>query len=60
MKTSRREITSEELQRAIRNFQERGGLIRRLPDEIVPPATLVGARWGAYEEVLQVSHGNEG
>ncbi len=60
MKTNRKEITQEELQRAIRAFQERGGLIRRLPDEIVPPAILVGARWGAYEEVLQARHGDEG
>ena len=60
MKTSRKVITREELQRAIRGFQERGGLIRRLPDEFVPPATLVGARWGAYEEVLQAAHVDEG
>lgn len=60
MKTSRKEITREKLQRAIRGFQERGGLIRRLPDEIAPPTALVGARWGAYEEVLHVPHADEG
>jgi hypothetical protein len=42
-------ITQEEVQQAIRKFQERGGLIRRLPDEIVTAQALVGARYSVYE-----------
>ena len=33
--------TSEEIAEAIRKFQEKGGLIKKLPDQIVIPNKLV-------------------
>ncbi len=44
-------ISEEEIQQAIKKFQEEGGLIRTLPAEVVPAHTLVGAKWGVYENV---------
>jgi hypothetical protein len=48
-------ITEAEVQEALRNFKERGGLVKKLPDEIVPTHNLVGARWAVYEPVQEAS-----
>jgi hypothetical protein len=44
-------ITHEDVQRAIERFKAQGGLIKRLPDEVVPPRTLVGTKWAEYEPI---------
>ncbi len=48
-------ITEEEIQQALSKFLREGGLIKRLPDEVVTPNLMVGGRWGIYEPVLEVS-----
>lgn len=42
-------INQEALARAIRSFQDRGGMIRRLPDSCTPRLAVVGARHGQFE-----------
>ena len=44
-------ITEEEIQKALNKFQDSGGLIKRLPEQIVPQRALVGAKYGVYEYV---------
>ncbi|MBI4083131.1 MAG: hypothetical protein HY423_11030 [Candidatus Lambdaproteobacteria bacterium] len=46
-------ITEDDVLKALEAFKARGGLIKKLPDEIVPRHALVGAKFGAYENVLE-------
>jgi len=55
---SRQPITESDIQKAIGKFLREGGLIKHLPDEIVPSHTLVGQKWGMYETVLDSSVGS--
>ena len=55
MKGKKKTITEEQVQAALNKFLHAGGLIRRLPDQVVPRNTLVGARWGMYEIVSDTS-----
>ena len=50
-----RQITHEEIDRAFETFQEEGGFVQHLADEIVTPNRLVGAKWGCYEEIMPFS-----
>ncbi len=42
--------TQNEIEAALLRFRQRGGLVRKLPDERSPRYNLVGARHGAYED----------
>jgi len=45
-------LTHDQISEAIRQFQERGGLIRRLPPESSSRRDLIGHRWeGMYESL---------
>ena len=46
-------ITEEEIRRAIRACQRAGGLIKVLPDEDTPARNLAGAKYAAYEPVVE-------
>lgn len=35
------EVTHEDLQQAIRRFKQRGGLVKKLPDEVAPRSDVV-------------------
>ena len=48
-------ISVEEIAKALKKFQEEGGLITKLPDEITPRHALVGAKWGMFEMVKDTS-----
>ena len=48
-------ISVEEIAKALKKFQEEGGLITKLPDEITPRQALVGAKWGMFEMVKDTS-----
>jgi hypothetical protein len=52
---ARNVITEEDVQKALQKFLRDGGLIKRLPDEVVPPNLMVGAKWGMYEPVLEAA-----
>jgi hypothetical protein len=42
-------ITEKQVSEALQRFVQRGGLIKRLPPEIVPAAMGVGAQHGRFE-----------
>ena len=44
-------VTEQEVQQALQKFKKQGGLIKKLPDEIVPAHNLVGSRWAMYETI---------
>jgi len=46
-------ITEEEIRKALQQFMEEGGLIRKLPDEIVPRLAVVGIHHGMYENPVE-------
>ena len=54
---SKVEVTQEEIQRALKKFTEKGGLINKLPDEIAPRNALVGGKWGMFEGVGEPGSG---
>lgn len=42
-------IIEQDIQRALRKFEQQGRLIRKLPQQVALRSRLVGARYGAYE-----------
>ena len=54
-KRSKQTVSRVDFSRAIRKFREQGGLIERLPDEVVAPRSLVGSKFGMYESVVEVT-----
>lgn len=52
MSAKRTEISHADVRDAIRRFHERGGLIKQLPAQPDPIRNLVGAKWAAYETVI--------
>ena len=52
-------VTEEEIQQALDKFKKRGGLIKKLPAEVTPRNTLVGAKWGMYEPILDTFTGSD-
>lgn len=53
MKKKQQSVSELEIQEALRKFKERGGLIKKLPDEVVPSHNLVGSRWAQYEAIQE-------
>ncbi len=60
MKNNGKNISHEDVQRALRIFKARGGLIRTLPAQHAPDRLLVGARHGLYEPVLESTAAQQG
>lgn len=50
-KKQKQEISPEEISKALKKFQEKGGLITKLPDEITPRHSMVGGKWAMFETV---------
>lgn len=44
-------VSERQIQEALQRFQSRGGLIRKLPPELIPRPLLVGARHGCFEPI---------
>jgi hypothetical protein len=57
-KKTKQTVSHADVERAIRKFREEGGLIQRLPDELVAHRSLVGSRFGMYESVMEVTQGS--
>lgn len=55
MKKNIKTITEQDVQKALKKFVDKGGLIKKLPDEVVPKSVMVGSRWGMYEQVIDTS-----
>lgn len=47
-----KKITEEEVRKAVNGFVKKGGLIKRLPNQVAIRSDLVGARHGTYEELF--------
>lgn len=60
MKSQKAVITEAQIQQALDKFKKRGGLIKKLPDEVVPPHNLVGAKWGMYETIQDSGNASSG
>ncbi len=58
MKTNK-VITEEDVQKALQKFVKEGGLIKKLPDEVVSKNVLVGAKFAIYEQVGDSSVGSD-
>ncbi len=56
---NQKQITHEEIHKALKTFRERGGLITQLPDQVTPRNGLVGARWSMYETISGTPTGVE-
>ena len=52
MNDSKRTISHEDIQAALKKFQGAGGGITRLPDQEQPLRNIVGAEWAMYEPLL--------
>ena len=53
MKGIKNTITHDDVRAALAKFRKEGGMVTHLPDQDQPPATLVGAKWEAYETVFE-------
>ena len=58
-KKTKKEITHEDIQRALENFYKSGGLIKKLPDEHAPSRVMaegLGIYENAEEFLVKVDH----
>lgn len=46
-------ISEREIRIALKKFKISGGLIKKLPTEVVPPSMLVGKKYGQFENLLE-------
>lgn len=53
-------LSHADVQKALLKFKEQGGLIKRLPDQIVLKGALVGGKFAVYESVFDSSAGSGG
>ncbi|HKI98929.1 MAG TPA: hypothetical protein VKB51_10685 [bacterium] len=53
MKKNKAVVTEQDIQQALEKFKKQGGLVKRLPDEVVPAHNLVGAKWSMYETIQE-------
>lgn len=56
MKRENNKVTKQQVDEAILRFVDRGGLIKKLPPEVIPPAMLVGAQHGRFEPISYYAH----
>jgi hypothetical protein len=56
---AKRQLTHAEISQALNKFQKQGGLIKRLPAEIVLKGALVGGKWSMYETVIDPTAGGK-
>ena len=54
-----KQVTHEEIHKALKKFRNRGGLITHLPDQVTPRNVLVGAKWSMYEPISGMTTGVE-
>ena len=45
-------LVHADVAKAIQKFQKQGGLIKRLPDQVVPKGVMVGGKFAVYESVF--------
>ena len=52
---NQKQVTHEEIHKALKKFRKLGGLITRLPDQVTPRNVLIGARWSMYESISGIA-----
>ena len=53
MKTNKKKtISTTDISKAIQKFQKSGGLIKHLPDQVVPKGVMVGSKFSMYEVII--------
>jgi hypothetical protein len=51
--TKRIGLSHADVSKALMKFKQSGGLIKRLPDQVVPKSVMVGGKFSVYETVLE-------
>ncbi len=52
MKRNTNTITHDQVKEALKRFQQDGGLLKRLPDQVTPVRQLVGGKWASLESLI--------
>jgi hypothetical protein len=50
--TKKQQLSHPDITKALLKFKKQGGLIKRLPDQVVPKGVMVGGKFGVYESVF--------
>jgi hypothetical protein len=50
--TKKAQLNHGDITKALQKFKKQGGLIKKLPDQIVPRGVMVGGKFGVYETVF--------
>jgi hypothetical protein len=58
--TKKPTLSHADVENAMHKFREQGGLIKRLPDQVVLKGAMVGGKFGVYEPVFDSSAGSGG
>lgn len=53
MKHHRKNITEDQIRLALKRFEKRGGLNRKLPPQAAPERKLVGSQHAVYESLFE-------
>jgi len=48
----KQQLSHADIAKALQKFTREGGLIKRLPDQVVPKGVLVGGEFSVYESVF--------
>jgi hypothetical protein len=60
MKSKKPTINHTDITKAIQKFQKQGGLIKHLPEQIVPKGILVGGKFGMFESIFEPNTAGSG
>ena len=50
--TKKPQLSHVDITKALQKFKKEGGLIQKLPDQVVPKGVMVGGKFGVYESVF--------
>ena len=48
----KQQLSHVDITKALQKFKKDGGLIKKLPDQVVPRGVMVGGKFGVYESVF--------
>ena len=48
----KQQLSHSDITKALQKFKKTGGLIMKLPDQVVPRGVMVGGKFGVYESVF--------
>lgn len=60
MKAKKTMLSHTDVAKAIQKFKKEGGLIKRLPDQVVPKGVMVGGKFSMFESVFEPSTAGSG